>query len=155
MATADTLAPTAFVVLETLVWLHLVPAILLIETFVARRVLALSWPRSSFVTIAANVASAAVGLPLTSLLAARGLRSIGHPAGDSALLALIELAVPCFFVSVWVELLVAERLVPPDRRSSCRRWSLEANLASYLAIEGVLLALYASVGIWRSRGWIP
>lgn len=153
-AAADTLAPTAFVVLETLVGLHLIPAILLAETIIAKRILALSWLRSLRVTLGANAASAIVGLPLTSLLNARGLRSIGHPAGDSALVALIVLCIPCFLVSVWVEMLVARRVVPVDRRTRCLRWAVEANLASYVIIEGVLLTLLAAIEIWRARGWI-
>lgn len=153
-AAADTLAPTAFVVLETLVGLHLIPAILLVETVIAKRILALSWLPSLLVTLGANGASAIVGLPLTSLLNAGGLRSIGHPAGDSALVALIVLCIPCFLVSVWVEMLVARRVVPVDRRTRCLRWAVEANLASYVIIEGVLLTLLAAIETWRARGWI-
>jgi hypothetical protein len=153
-ASADVLAPAAFVVLETLVGLHLIPAILLVETIVAKRVLQLSWIRSCAVTLIANVASAMVGLPLTSLLVSQGMRSIWHPAGDRSLMALMALGLPCFLVSVWVEALVARRLVPEDRRVSCRRWSVEANLASYLMIEGVLLASLGAIEAWRVRGWI-
>ncbi|HET7292003.1 MAG TPA: hypothetical protein VFM88_06240 [Vicinamibacteria bacterium] len=115
----------------------------------------MTWPRSLMVATATNATSAVVGLPLTSLLFLHGLRSIGHPAGDSALFALIELCVPCFLVSVWVEMRVARWLVPADRRTRCRRWSVEANMASYLMIAGVLLALLTAIELWRRRGWIP
>lgn len=35
------------------------------------------------------------------------------------------------------------------------RWSLEANLASYLMMECVLVVLAIAVAIWRRQGLIP
>jgi hypothetical protein len=153
-AVADTLSPAAFVVLGTLLELHLVPAIVLVEAVIAKRILATSAARSLSVAVVANVASGLIGLPLASLLFWRGLRGIGHPAGDSALVALMLLGVPCFVVSVWVERHVARWLVPADRRPRCGRWSLEANIASYMLIEGVLIALFTAITVWRSQGLI-
>jgi hypothetical protein len=82
------------------------------------------------------------------------MRGIGHRAGDQALLALIALCLPAFLVSAWVETTVAKWMVPADRKPRCARWSVEANLASYLMIEGVLVTLYVAIALWRRWGWI-
>jgi hypothetical protein len=147
------LVPAAFVLLETLTFLHLIPAIALIEVILARRILAVSVLRSVVVVVAANIASALVGLPLLYL---PQLSGIGHPyRGDGTIVGLMLLCVPCLFLSIWVESRVAARLVPADRRALCRRWSVEANCASYFMIMGVLAILLAAAAAWRRQGLIP
>jgi len=154
-AAADTSLPIAFVVLDTLVELHLIPAIVLIEALIAKRVLGLSAVRCLLLSAVANTASGLVGLPLTSLLVWHGLRGIGDPrTGDDALITLMLLCVPCFLVSVWTETRVARWLVPVELRPRCARWSFQANLASYAMIEGVLIVLFAAITLWRRQGLI-
>jgi len=155
-AAADVLLPGWYAFLEAQAMTGMIPAILLIEAVLARRILALSLVRTLAVAVSANVASAALGLPLVSLLAGRGLRGIGHPhGGDGTLAALMLLCLPCFLLSAWVETHVARWLVPPDRRQWCGRWSLEANLASYVMMECVLVVLAIAVAMWRRQGLIP
>jgi hypothetical protein len=107
-ARADVLVPATFVVYGYLFELHLAPAILLVETIIARRVLGLSWARSLLVAGAANAASTAAGLllvlPMTIWMSVRGSLEAG------AFLVLM-LCLPLCAASIWMEGRVAARLL--------------------------------------------
>lgn len=55
-ATADVLVPAWFVVIESALGLHFVPAILFVETIIAKRILGISLLRTIAVVVVANTA---------------------------------------------------------------------------------------------------
>ena len=151
---ADVLLPAWEVAVDAAVSLHLAVAVLGIEAVIARRLLGLSALRTIAVVLLSNAASASAGLPLATLMFWRGLRSIWHPRGDPALVAMLLLCLPCCLLSIWIEAHVARRLVPPGKRGLCHRWAVEANAVSYIAITSVLTILLVMATVWRGRGLI-
>lgn len=151
-ARADVLVPATFVVYGYLFELHLAPAILLVETIIARRVLGLSWARSLLVAGAANAASTAAGLllvlPMTIWMSVRGSLEAG------AFLVLM-LCLPLCAASIWMEGRVAARLLRRTHtREQCARWARVANTASYVMIAAISVAVIVASWLYRKRGWI-
>lgn len=151
-------------------WVLFVP-VCVIEAWVAKRLLALSFPDSIKLAVAANAWSTLLGIPLT-WLALLALEMVGglslsvlnaESRGAWLLLAPLFtpwlgptteywhvyaaaafLCVPFMLVSMRVERWSAETRVAPEQ---ARRWSRYANLATYIPIVVALvsLALVASL----------
>src|SRR5262245_49883622 len=151
-ARADVLVPATFIVYGYVFALHLVPAALLIETIIARRILRLSLIRSLLLACVANVVSAVVGLlivvPTTIWMNVRG-------SLESGAVLIILLCVPLCPLSIWIEGRVAARLLRRSHtREVCARWAREANLASYLMMAAVSFVLIAASWVCHARGLI-
>jgi hypothetical protein len=159
-AGADTILPLLPMIV--LVWpaagLLLLP-IILIEALVARRVLRLSFRAAFRIAGLANLASTAVGIPLTWLVvlllqlgAMLAMKNSAAPALGWLIMGVLPaligpprtmmgvvcpilvLCVPFFFTSVWIEARFAKWLLPADRDADARCWSWQANLLSYALI---------------------
>jgi hypothetical protein len=154
---ADTGIPMLAVVWPVM-WLAFLPVVA-IESLVAQKSLGLQFRRALVVTAAANAVSTLVGIPVTwfVLLGIEwmpyfiGIPDNAHwqtaiavttqwawisPFGNLGItipIAAIVLCIPFYCVSVWVEYLVARRMVPNDFRQ-VRRFSWWANFWSYTAI---------------------
>jgi hypothetical protein len=135
-AAADVLIPAGAALLGTLFDTYLVPAILLVETLVARRVLRLDFLRSLVIVATANLVSTVVGEVLSVFL----LPGVGKLERDASLL--LVFCVPALALSAWIEARVAAALLRKTHTlKQCARWSIEANLASYAMIAVVLLLI--------------
>ena len=149
-AAADVLVPGAIVALAS--GMFFLPAILAIETVVARRVLGVSVARGLGVTTAANAASTVAGIPLIAPLGAVSLRS--NLVNGAWLLIL--LSAPLCLVSIWIEKRVAIRLLRSSHTpEQCGRWARQANLASYAIMVGVSVSLLIADSVFRKRGMYP
>ena len=139
-------------------WLAFLPVVA-IEALVAMKMLQLRLRRALVVTAAANAVSTLVGIPVTwfvllgiewmpyfigipddtrwqTAIAVTTQWAWISPFGNLGItipMAAIVLCVPFYFVSVWVEYLVARRMVANDFRQ-VRRFSWWANFWSYSAI---------------------
>jgi hypothetical protein len=116
-------------------WLLLVP-IIGVEAYVLRKRLGVPLGRATGVSSAANIASAFAGTIAVVLIALTGASELPGAEGDiTVLFALI----PCYFLSVWLETLVAAPMLAGVPRQSVRAVLYTANGFSYamLAILAV------------------
>lgn len=153
-------------------WALLIPVVL-VESIVAWRVFRSRFDDGLVISLAADVASTLVGIPLGWFLMylSVGLlgvsfdvmtptgRFLNSTLGSPVLLvgdgfddrhlnwmipaAGASLCLPFFLASVGVEGLVARLIVPREARSKVWRWALLANAATYIPIALGLVALSA------------
>ena len=142
-------------------WVLFLP-IVVVEAYAARRRLSNSWRQALKLSFLANLCSTALGIPVTWLLllaiALLGcpLIHIGVPEKIVVILlapvalawlppsveqhqwwipfAALVLCIPFFFMSVYIEYLIATHVQKDELRSRLRSWSWLANLASYIPI---------------------
>jgi hypothetical protein len=155
VAWADAGIPMLFLVWPG-AWMVLVPVVL-VEALFARKLLRLSVGRSLKVAFVANLVSTGVGIPITWLgllllelpAGILGAAFESHPYVQVALfpftvawlgpveqlwivvVAAIILCIPFYFASIWIEYLIARRLLPDLEEGRVRKWSRIANGASY------------------------
>ena len=145
-----TKAPATFVMYEYLLELHLVPALVLVEAIIARRVLAVSIVKCFLVAVVANAVSAAVGLLL--VFPATIWMSVRASLQSGAFLVLL-LCIPLCLVSILIESRVATWLLRKSHsREQCRQWSGAANVASSVMVAGVSAAILVASWMFRARG---
>lgn len=146
-------------------WIALVPVILT-EAFICVRELGLGWTRALKVSTAANLMSTFVGIPVAWIMlvgieilvgiSANAL-AMGH-AWDYALFPLMLawlnptknvwiiyaafalLAIPFCVVSIWIERLVAIRMLPELQRDKVHAWVKRANIWSYVLLVACSIA---------------
>lgn len=148
---------------------YLIAPVILIEAFVASRVLQCSPAEGAKVSSIGNVVSAFVGVPLTWFALALGVSEVGSrwpppdtPTGRLVNVTLgsawlmpyddgrdwswmvtaagLSLCPPFFFVSVGVEGLVARGLLGSGRWREAWRWAWMGNALSYALIVVLLAA---------------
>jgi hypothetical protein len=107
--------------------------IVVIEALVATRILGLPKSRAFLMSLAANIASALIGVPLSWFVR---VPDVAWP-----LLAAIFFII-AFFISVGVEGAVARLFIKGENRESIARWSWRANLYTY---EGLMVLLLIAV----------
>jgi hypothetical protein len=164
-ARADVGIPVA-VVFWPATWVLLLPVVV-IEAFVARRILGLSLRQGLKLSLKANAWSTLAGVPLACLLMLKpGLVAGRVGAGRAGWLAWLSgsflgsavwldgtpdwalfagpalLCVPCYFLSVWIETWSAETTVP---RADARKWAVTANRMTYGVLFGLLLVAALTV----------
>jgi hypothetical protein len=133
-------------------WLLLVP-IVAIEARELRTGLPVALGRAVAVSSAANIVSTLAG---TVAVLFTGwvlgyLDVIAQPqAGEGDIAALIAL-VPCFFLSVWVETLVASPLLRLFSREQVRSALFRANQLSYAMLAIVPVVRFAKSAILNGR----
>lgn len=155
-ARADSFIPT-LCLLWPAAWLVLIPVIL-VEAYVAVRVLGLSYSNAFKAVGSANLRSTLVGIPVTGLLMAAvqvwtliaGLGNLDTTLGHFAVTTLaltgetddwmipavaILHSVPFFFTSVYVERRSMAKHLPEADGANLRRWAWQANLLSYGLID--------------------
>jgi hypothetical protein len=108
-------------------------AVVLVEAFMARRILGVTPGRALTISAAANLISTLLALPIALPVIVPNLSTLPF------VVALF--LIPAFFVSVFAQRFVAYCFVPRDQRDAVRRWSWQANIRSY---EGLLLLLLAA-----------
>jgi hypothetical protein len=108
-------------------------AIVVVEALVAMRTVGLPKSRAFLMSLAANIASALIGVPVSLF--------VRVPDAAWPLLAAIFLVI-AFFISVWVERAVALMFIRGENRKSIGRWSWRANLYTY---EGLMVLLLIAV----------
>jgi hypothetical protein len=117
----------------------------LIEAYVFRARLALGFRRALWVVTVANAVSTVVGIPLANLviLPATRVAFIGGSGEDSwdPASSLLFLLIPLFYGSAFIEYLVARRMLSQLDDTDVAIAVGIANVASYLLITGVLIAL--------------
>src|SRR5512141_2932644 len=95
-------------------WLVLL-AVVVVEAFMARRILAVTLGRALVISAAANLASTLIGVPLALPVFVPSLASLP--------LVVALFLIPLFFVSVFSERFVAYAFVPREQREAVRKWS--------------------------------
>ena len=152
-------------------WLSFVP-IVVIESFIVSRMVAVPRRRAFASVTLANAISTIVGIPFMWVVLATiqgtfagtalGLSTVGQKIyavtvqapwlipyeedlGWMIPIALVVLAVPAYLLSVLVEQQVIFRFITKDKRPIARRAVAIANLASYLALAMLFMVIgYAS-----------
>ena len=142
-------------------WLLLIPVVVL-EAFLAKRMLSLDRKDAWKVAGIVNTFSTAVGVPITwailllfeFVLQLTNLYEIGNldliinipwlpPWAEKWMMtgsAAVQM-IPFCLVSIWLERLAAQRILGRERKDEIRRWSWKANLISY----GII---FSGLAIW-------
>jgi hypothetical protein len=149
-------------------WVLFIP-IVIIEAWIARRVVGLDWKTSLKKSGIANAVSTLIGIPLTwgvlvviEIMLSQGGRAYGINTLSGKLIAVtvqapwlipyesdlgwmipaasIVLLIPFFFVSVFVERWVFGRKTQIDK-TKIKSWSWKANLLTYGLLQAVLVCL--------------
>ena len=133
-------------------WLLLVPVIAL-EARELRTVLPVALGKAVAVSSAANIVSTLLG---TFAVLFTGwvlgyLDVIAQPQAGEGDIAALAALVPCFFLSVWAETLVATPLLKPISREQVRSAFFRANQLSYAMIAIVPLVRFAKSAIVNGR----
>lgn len=144
----------------------LVP-IIVIEAWIGVHRISLRWGESFRVSIAANLVSTLIGIPITHFVLGVATYYLYGAMPPSGLLHLISMymlqpfllfpswtswsyplifigwLIPMFFVTVWVEQHIARLLLRAkvNSKTIAKRWSLSANIASYSFIT-ILLSVW-------------
>jgi hypothetical protein len=140
---ADVAIGAGFAILDTSVALGLAPAVFVIEAIIAYRIFRGAGVATPLMTaVIANLASSIVGFVVgefapVSISLRRNI--------DGAMLTMMALCIPFFFLSVVIEFAVARRMVPSSYAPRAWRWAIEANLVSYVLIELVLLLAFLTI----------
>lgn len=166
-AFADVPIPTISIFFPVMILL-LIP-IIIIEAWVGVQRLSFKWGEAFKVSIVANLVSTLLGIPLTHLILGDSLYMLYGFVGTQTeakgilfyittgmlqpfllfpgwkpwvyFLVLIGLLIPTFFITVWIERIIATRLLKSKNtpREIAKEWSFHANLVSYLFIAVVLI----------------
>lgn len=133
-------------------WLLLLP-VLAIEAWELKRRLNLSNGRATAVSALANLAST---LLVSGAVFGAGwllglLDFIATPGAGEGDLAALGVLVPCFFLSLWSETLVAAPLVKGVSRDDLRAAFFQANLFSYSILGIVPIARFLKSLIVNGR----
>lgn len=166
---ADIGLPMLFYVLPAS-WV-LLPLVIVVEAVIAVRLLRTGWKMALCVAAAANLLSTLLGVPLTwvVLVVPEALLFDGAAGLDTfwqrlyavtvqapwlipyesdlywlVPAAAMSLCVPFFLISVWIERLVALRMLPDQQPADVRRWAWAANGATYGVI---ILALAVTLAM--------
>jgi hypothetical protein len=147
-------------------WVLFIP-IVVIEAWVARRILELDWQTSLKKTGIANAVSTLIGIPLTwgalvivEIMLSQGGRAYGINTLSGKIIAVtvqapwlipyesdldwmipaasIVLLIPFFFVSVFIERWIFGRKSQLNK-AKVKSWSWKANLLSYALLQAVLI----------------
>ena len=141
-----------FVNFAVYAWLLLIPVIA-IEAWELRKHLGVSRGRVAAVSSLANLASTLLGtlavfgagwlLGLLDIVAIPG-------AGEGDVAVLIAL-VPCFFLAVWIETLIASAMLTPISRADIHAAMLQANLMTYSVLAIVPVARFVKSAFVNGR----
>ncbi len=174
-ACADAGVPMLLVIWPRTWWL--LPAIVLVEGYIARIACRLGIWQALRLSAFANGASTLIGIPLTWLIllvleiGTVGGRAYGLSSVSTKLLsvtlqspwlvpydgelrwmvpaAAAFLCVPFFFMSVWAEIAIGRLLVEEKVRSRIRRWAWMANACTYSISILVLVAMAIHAAVRR------
>lgn len=161
-AHADAAVPIVMVVWPSS-WI-LLPIVIGIEAIVASRLFHSGWKNALKVSGISNIVSSLVGVPLFWFMSYGSWRHFASArAFDTQLwkvtlplgaaypteplwvitAAIVLLCIPCFFASVWIEYLVANRLTKNEHPVLTKRWAWKANLLTYAPIIIALIVIMA------------
>lgn len=124
-------------------WAILLLVIIPLEAAIGKKVLQLSVAACFKISVLANLASTLLGIVLTwaSLLCCQIFWYMDPAYCWTFPINELVWCVPCFFASVWIEDIVARRLVKPEQHTKVRQWAWKGNLASYALLVSILLVM--------------
>jgi tetratricopeptide (TPR) repeat protein len=140
------------VVTSVPIWAVLLLFIVPLEAKIAEKVFELPLLACLKISTLANLASTVAGVLITcaSLLCCEVV-SIKNP-NTLWIFNLNELlwCIPCFYLSVWIEAVVAAKVVQPALQKMAHQWAWRANIASY----SILAALLSGLLIWSIADYV-
>lgn len=130
-------------VMSVSLWAILLLLIVPLEAWIARTIFVLPFMTCLKISTLANLASTVAGILITwaSLLCYEMFWY--RDPNTYWIVPVNELlwCVPCFFASIWIEAIVAGKLVEARLQNSVHQWAVKANVASYSILVALLLGL--------------
>lgn len=130
-------------VMSVPMWAILLLVIVPLEAWIARKIFSLPFMTCLKISTLANLASTVAGILITcASLLCYEMFWYRNP-NTYWIVPVNELiwCIPCFFASIWIEEMVAGKLVEARMQNTVHQWAVKANVASYSILFTLLLGL--------------